>query len=311
MTLQRMRHTLRLHRFELIAFGGALVVLSAAAFVISSHIEGLTPDLACFRNDGSALPAGCEAALRAFFGAQNVYGTGVLSVLLVLSLTVGLFIGVPVVARELERGTARLAWSLAPSRWRWYLANVLPLTIIVAILTFMAGVAIDRYYAVSSPQEDLANSFTGYGIRGGWLASQAVLVFAVAVVVGAVVGRALPAVIVAAVVATAGLVGGDQLHQLILRSEAVLVETANVDYEGDLVFEQLFQLEDGSLVGWEYFGNRDPFDENGVSRYPEFTALVPGTQYRFVETRMAILLAGATVVTLVIGGSVVSRRRPG
>ena len=53
-----------------------------------------------------------------------------MGLLIFLSFAAGLFLGVPVVARELERGTARLAWSLAPSRMRWYLARLLPLLVL-------------------------------------------------------------------------------------------------------------------------------------------------------------------------------------
>ena len=45
---------------------------------------------------------------------------------------------------SLERGTVRLAWWLTPSRWRWYLARLLPILGVVVVLTFAAGVAADR-----------------------------------------------------------------------------------------------------------------------------------------------------------------------
>ena len=94
----------------------------------------------------------------------------------------------PIVARELERGTARLAWSLAPSRMRWYLARLLPILVVLAILTFVAGIAVDRFIAATTPETDLSNSFTAFGFRGLLIASRAVFIFAVAVAVGAIVG---------------------------------------------------------------------------------------------------------------------------
>ena len=41
------------------------------------------------------------------------------SIVPVFPLVAGLLAGGPIVARELESGTARLAWSLGPSRLRW------------------------------------------------------------------------------------------------------------------------------------------------------------------------------------------------
>ena len=62
-----------------------------------------------------------------------------MGLLIFLSFAAGLFLGVPIVARELERGTARLAWSLAPSRMRWFLARMLPILVVLALVTFLGG----------------------------------------------------------------------------------------------------------------------------------------------------------------------------
>ena len=86
-----------------------------------------------------------------------------------------------------------------------------------------AGIAADRYVAATTAETDLANSFTNFGFRGLLIASRAVFIFAVGVAVGAIVGRALPAVILAAVIATIGLAGGERVHQMILAREAVAI----------------------------------------------------------------------------------------
>ena len=82
---------------------------------------------------------------------------------------------------------------------------------------------------------------------------------------------------------------------------------------GAIWFDQRFQLPDGSLVGWEYFGfeGNGPYDDFGNPRYPVFSMVVPGERYRFVETREALVLAGGSLVALVMAAFVVSRRRPG
>ena len=50
----------------------------------------------------------------------------ILSPTLAVAYVIGAFLGVPIVGRELERGTTRLAWSLAPSRWRWFAGSRAP-----------------------------------------------------------------------------------------------------------------------------------------------------------------------------------------
>jgi ABC-type transport system involved in multi-copper enzyme maturation permease subunit len=315
MILQEIRLTMRLHRFELYAFGTALVVLVIAGFVGSAYVDGLRPGPECMAIDGSAPPS-CEPGLRAWNAAQQMVGGLILSPTLAVAYVIGAFLGVPIVARELERGTTRLAWSLAPSRWRWFAVRALPVLAIIVVLTFVAGAAVDRFFAASVQGEDPAASFTLYGARGVLLAARAAFIFGVAVVVGAVVGRALPALIVTALIVTIGISGGEGVYQnVILRNEAIPVEMRfdenGQGNRGDLTFDTVYQLPDGSLVSWEYFGDNGPFDENGMPTYPMFSMVVPGSQYRFVEAREAVALAVATLVALLIAGVVVARRRPG
>jgi ABC-type transport system involved in multi-copper enzyme maturation permease subunit len=260
-------------------------------------------------------PVGCDLKSNAWYEAQNGVAGLSMGVLIFLSFAAGLFLGVPIVARELERGTARLAWSLAPSRMRWYLSRMLPVLIVLALITFVAGIAADRYVASTTAETDLANSFTNFGFRGLLIASRAVFLFAVGVAVGSIVGRALPAVILAAVIATIGLAGGERVHQMILASEAVVIPADqngnNNPRQGDLFIDQKFVLPDGALVDYGYFGGADPYDLNGNPKYPIVNLVVPGERYRFVETREALALAAGSLVALLLAGFVVSRRRPG
>lgn len=330
MSLDWARLTFRLSRFELLAFGGVIAIFATTTVVSAGWIDSLRPSADCLGiftgavvGPADAPPPDCQAAMNAWQNAQ--YGIAGLSsgLLLFVTFAAGLFLGVPIVARELERGTSRLAWSMAPSRMRWFLARMVPILIVLAVLTFAAGVAADRFGAATRPTEDMANSFSMFGSRGLLVASRGVFIFALAVVVGAVVGRALPAVILTAVIAYIGLAGGSQVHQEILKAEAIAVpvdgENLNGGYgyggngSGDWMFDQKFVLPDGTMVGWEYFNNSGPgaFDENGNPNFPMVSILVPGERYRFVETREALVLAGGSLVALLMAGFVVSRRRPG
>jgi hypothetical protein len=318
------RLTLRLHRFELVAFGAAIIVLVVASFAVAAYIEGFRIPPECATLDGGEVPVACDAAYRRLSDAQAI-GALIMSPLLFVTFAMALFLGVPVIARELERGTVRLAWWLTPSRWRWYLARLLPILIVVAGLTFAVGVAVDRMFAANNPGVDLSKSFDGYGARGGLLAARAFFVFAVGVFVGSFIGRALPAVIIAALLATIGLYGGINVHDRILVGEAVAIPTDPNGNNGgygssDKYIDQKFVLEDGTLVGYDYFYNQgdggqgglsDPFDEFGNPKFPMVNLVIPGERYRFVEAREAGVLIGGSLVALLIAGFVVVRRRPG
>jgi hypothetical protein len=197
------------------------------------------------------------------------------------------FVGVPIVARELERGTSRLAWSLAPSRWRWYFARVAPALLAVAVLGLLAGHALDRLLAATEPGLDVSATFVGFGFRGVVLASRMLFLFCLAVAIGAILGRTLPAVILTAIVAFVGIGAGSDLHRQMLAAEAVPVsEEAWGEGFAYLFIEQRFQLPDGTLVGWDYFSDGEPYDSEG-NAYPQFMMAVPGERYRFAETVQA------------------------
>lgn len=313
------RITLRLQRFELVAFGLGLGVLIAVLFVGSIYLTGLQPGAECSVISETTSPS-CQIVLDKFNEAQGWLGGLLLTPLLIVTFAIGLFLGAPIIARELERGTVRLAWAMAPSRWRWYASRLLPILGVVVVLTFLAGVAMDQFFAASRPGADLSRSFEGYGIRGGLLAARAIFVFAVAVMVGAVMGRSLPTVIVATLVATIGLWGGVNVHERIIRGEAVAVPVDQTGsgtggaQPGDKYVDQRFVLPDGSLVGYEYFyngGQGDSFDANGNPKYPMVDLVIPGERYRSIEAREATVLLGGSLVALLIAGFVVARRRPG
>lgn len=307
-----LRLALRLHRFEAGAFAIVIVGLAAAAFVVAGWLDDTGYARLCLDPTGTGGgPPACEAIGARFFDLENGLGRPIAGLLGALSFVAAVLIGTAVIAREIERGTTRLAWSLAPSRRRWYVGRVLPLLVALIVITFIAGIATDRLAAAIQPGTDPANSFDGFGERGGLIAARSVFIFAIAVLVGALLGRTLPALIVAALVASVGISGGENVHSRIIRSEAIVVPDAQVR-PGDRWVDQQFQLPDGRLVGWDVMEQLDPPkpDVEWIPKYPMVTIIVPGTRYRFVEAREAGALLGGSIVALGLGGLVVTRRRP-
>jgi hypothetical protein len=315
MTRFDLRMAFRLHRFEIVGFGVLIGLLSIAAVVVAGNLDATGYGARCDPMGGGNPPE-CERLGRAFYDIQSSQVSPVQGILMVLPFLLGALVGAPLVARELERGTSRLAWSLAPSRLRWFAVRVLPAVVIVFGLAFVAGAALDRLMAAVEPRTDISASFAAYGSRGVVLAARATFVFAVGVVVGAVMGRMLPALIVTAVVAYVGLAGGSYVHGKILAGETVQVDDATgAGVPGAMYFDQRIRTPDGRLVTWDELYSLVPQPEDTSAwppaGYTVVALVVPGERYRFVEAREVGALAGGSLVALGIGAFAVRRRRPG
>jgi hypothetical protein len=128
--------TWRQHRSQLVAAAGLLVALAAAAFGTRIPIQ------AAFHRESLAacLPpaarTGCDIIVPHFEAEFSGLVTA-LRTLAVLPVLVGLFVGAPLLARELEQGTHRFAWTQGVTRRRWLLSK----TALLAAATVIAGAA--------------------------------------------------------------------------------------------------------------------------------------------------------------------------
>ena len=313
-TVATTRLTLRLHRFEISAFVALVAVGVALAFLVAARLDALHFDPHCYDPTGNVAPSvTCEQEMNRFSEMVNNEGGKVTLIITVVPFLAALLLGTPIVGREIERGTTRLAWALSPSRQRWYRQRLLPVLAILAVGSFLFGIAADRLLAASQPGLDPANSFSQFGFRGVVLAARAVFVFALAVHIGAVMGRALPALIVAGILAFVGISGGTQVHERILRAEAVPLDNPG---PGDMQMDQRFRLPDGRIIGWDEIQQYDPMptDPNFTGQWPTLPMLtfgVPGARYHQVEAREVAMLGGGALVALVATAFIVARRRPG
>jgi hypothetical protein len=303
---------LRLHRFEAIAFTGLATLLAVAAVVVAGQLDAVGYTTSWLDRCGSqAAPPACQELADKFYAISSGRGSMVQNLMGVVLVSGALLLGVVVTAREIERGTTRLAWSLSPSRTRWFVARVVPIAALVAITGILAGGAEDRLLAASIPDMDPWNSFAAWDMRGPVLAARAFFIFTLAVAVGSVMGRVMPAVIVAAMLSWVAINGGSHVHRDILSTETVAVAEAQVS-PADLLFDQRFQLPDGTLIGWDRIQEVDPpTDDNWIPKYPMVNLVIPGTRYIQVSLREVGALVGGSAVALVLSGLVVARRRPG
>ena len=129
----------------------------------------------------------------------------------VLPALIGAFVGAPVLGRELETGTFRFAWTQGFGRWRWALAKLVPLALLLAAATCAFGFLVSWCYQPFSAagNQDLGiygNSpiVTVPSLRAVTFPAWTVAAFAVGVLAGMLIRRVVPA-IVATLAVYAGL----------------------------------------------------------------------------------------------------------
>lgn len=133
-------------------------------------------------------------------GDRRLYFTGTIVTALAPAL-VGAFLGAPLVARELENGTYRLAWSQGVTRTRW-LATKLGLTALaVAAAVGALSLAVTWWSApldgaLSSTHGSLPGRLTpvSFAMRGLVPVAYAVFALMLGVAIGMVLRRSVPAI---------------------------------------------------------------------------------------------------------------------
>lgn len=302
------RLTYRIDRFEIRAVAAATVLSAAVTAAILSWMTS-SGYATCVATYTDPPPIACLNLMDIGRWANKITSIS-LNLVPLFPYLAGLLLGAPTIARELERGTARLAWSLGPSRMRWFAQRVLPLLVVTVVACFAIGVIGDRLVALYAPDVDLANAFVQFHQRGVLIASSGFLVACVAVAVGAIVGRTLPALLLALLLGGASVFAITEVDSKLLARESVPLGQNGV---ADLQLDSRFQLPDGRLVTWDELMAIDPtaMQSELGPQYPYVALGIPGVRHREVEAREAAADVLAGLAFLGLGAFVVGRRRPG
>src|SRR5215470_9702610 len=118
----------RQHRLELLVVGIGLAFLAAVLIQNGMAMNAALHQLM----EGDLSVASCLAHQNTNSFCQQIqahfYDTyedpNALPVVLLVPVLVGVFLGAPLVARELERGTFRLIWAQSVTQLRWLLVKV-------------------------------------------------------------------------------------------------------------------------------------------------------------------------------------------
>ena len=186
--------TWRQHRT---ALAGVAVLLGALAVYEWLTGESLQHAWAAVIACHPASSPACQNLVMAF--PENLLSLG--SLLQVVPALTGAFAGAPVLARELETGTFRFAWTQGFDRWRWALAKLAALAVVLAAATFAFSVLVSWCYQpfLGASNQDLGiygNSplVTVFSLREVAFPAWTLAVFAIGVLAGTLIRRVVPAI---------------------------------------------------------------------------------------------------------------------
>jgi ABC-type transport system involved in multi-copper enzyme maturation permease subunit len=189
--------TWRQHRA---ALGGMAVFLGA--FAVYLWLTGLQMHHA---EAAYCHPAGSLGCAINFTGRYGETAILVSIALQAVPALIGAFIGAPVLARELETGTFRYAWTQGIGRPRWAVGKLVPLAVAV---TAAAGAFTVMFAWYNQPwaAAGYVTPFSArvFGLLGFAFAGWTLAAFAIGVLAGMLIRRAVPA-IAATLAAYAGL----------------------------------------------------------------------------------------------------------
>jgi ABC-type transport system involved in multi-copper enzyme maturation permease subunit len=139
----------------------------------------------------------CQNLNTTFNRTDWVIGN-VLGILMNLTpVLLGAFAGAPVLARELETGTFRYAWTQGIGRARWTIAKLILLAVVVVAVTAAFGELFAWFFAPFVPQEDLTvYTASVFDTRPVAFAAWTLAAFALSAFFGMLFRRIIPAMAV-------------------------------------------------------------------------------------------------------------------
>jgi len=189
--------TWRQHRGQAISCLALLAALAVYAVILGTSMRtafGSDVPAACLtRSQGLSCPAGVST-FRGEFGSE--VNIAFWSVTLIVPGLIGVLVGGSLIARELEYGTWRLAWSQTVPRTRW-LAVKLALVTGGLIVLGAAMTAVITWYRAPMDRITGHLQHNAFDFEGLVLTAYILCAFGFAVLAGLLVRRSIPAMVAA------------------------------------------------------------------------------------------------------------------
>lgn len=327
--INSLRLSFRLQRWEVLALAAGVALLTAAMVWFAWQLRTLAAaEPGCL--DPTTYVEACEQSPQAFY--ELVSRAEWLSYLAwAAPFGMGLVLGVPIVAREIEQRTAGLAWTLSRSRTSWLVRRVAFAALVLVSLLLVLAIASEVLASAQMPTRHLDDDFAWYGRRGGLLVVRGLAALGVGVLLGAVLGRVLPALLLAvfasAFIFTVISLGMDRW----IETDAVVQAFSDQAFSGQAggrYLGQRVELLSGELVDYGELARRGISVEVEDEEYRLFARpedighpermigrsrvlIVPGRLYPQIVLRESAVVGGTALLLGLASAGVVARRRPG
>ena len=311
--------TYKQQRFETLAV--AVMCLGAAAWALlaSWHLNSVGVPASCLvdgrvpywngPSNSSWIPGACQLPSQRFTDALSSWDVRIVSSLGdVLPFFVGIAMGAPLVARELEQGTAPLSWALVGARWKWLAGKILAALLLIVPLLLIAGLAADVLRGAQEPGIDPHASFVYFTSRGVFFVLWGVAALMGTVALGALFGRTMPVVIVALIVCLFARATWEPLTDAYVLHGMAVLEMPGVQSPGELtVYQSDVLYLDGKaytgtdctfsngLTACQYAPGHEP-DPSSIGPQPAWYVITGDSYWQVVAIESAIMLAGSAAL---------------
>jgi hypothetical protein len=185
-------------RHHRVALGGVAVFLGAlAVWLWTAGLQlhhAYAAAAACHPSSSGA----CQNLINAFQATNVILKGGF--VLQALPALIGAFVGAPMLAREIETGTFRYAWTQGFGRRRWTVAKLVLIGVAVAAIAGAFSVLVSWYYQpylapgrLYDPTSALPHWL--FDLRGVAFAAWTLAAFAIGAFAGMLIRRVVPAIV--------------------------------------------------------------------------------------------------------------------
>ena len=185
--------TWRQHRTALVGVAALVGALALLLWIVGLHVHQAYAAAVACRPANSAI---CDDMFGNFSVMDGFLANGFL--LQALPALIGVFVGAPLLAREMETGTFRYAWTQGIGRLRWALAKLVLLAISVTVASGLFSLVTTWYYrpyfAAGNPVPQPPLAPTMFDLRGIAFPAWTLAAFAIGALAGMLIRRVVPAI---------------------------------------------------------------------------------------------------------------------